>query len=67
MRTNLRKTAELGEVVAAAFDKAAHYSSNPRKVSRLATRAVAHMLRPQRGQYRRPHAGRCSSSGMQSR
>jgi hypothetical protein len=48
MRPDLRKTAELGEVVAAAFDKAADYSSNPRKVSRLVTQAVALMLRTQR-------------------
>ena len=48
MRADLRRTAELGEVVAAAFDNAAHYSTNPRKVSRLVARAVALMLRPQR-------------------
>ena len=48
MRADLRKTASLGEVVAAAFDNAAHYSTNPRKVSRLVTRAVALMLRTQR-------------------
>ena len=48
MRTNLRKTAELGEVVAAAFDKAADYSTNPKKVSQLVTRAVALMLHTQR-------------------
>ena len=48
MRADLRKTAELGEVVAAAFDNAAHYSTNPKQVSRLVTRAVALMLRTQR-------------------
>jgi hypothetical protein len=48
MSADLRKTAELGEVVAAAFDNAAHYSTNPRKVSRLVTRAVALMLHTQR-------------------
>ena len=48
MRGDLRKTAELGEVVAAAFDNAADYSTNPRKVSRLVTRAVALMRRNQR-------------------
>ena len=48
MRADRRRTAELGEVVAAAFDKAAHYSTNPRKVSRLVTRAIALMLRSQR-------------------
>jgi hypothetical protein len=45
MKASLRKTAELGEVVVAAFDKAAHYSTNPRKVSRLVTQAVALMRR----------------------
>ena len=48
MRADLRKTASLGEVVAAAFDKAADYSTNPQKVSQLVTRAVALMLRTQR-------------------
>jgi hypothetical protein len=45
MKTNFYKTAELGDVVVAAFDEAAHYSSDPRRVSRLATRAVLRMLR----------------------
>ena len=48
MGADLRKTAELGEVVAAAFDNAAQYSTDPRKVSRLVTRAVALMLRTER-------------------
>jgi hypothetical protein len=47
MTADLRKTAELGEVVAAAFDQAADYSINPSKVSRLVTRAVVLMLRNQ--------------------
>lgn len=50
MRATLRRTASLGEVVAAAFDKAAPYSTNPRTVSRLVTRAVALMRRTQRVQ-----------------
>jgi hypothetical protein len=48
MRATVRKTAELGEVVVTAFDKAAHYSSNPTEVAQLATRAIALMLRPPR-------------------
>jgi hypothetical protein len=48
MKATLRKTAELGDVVVTAFDKAAHYSSNPREVSRLAALAVAHMLKHRR-------------------
>jgi hypothetical protein len=45
MKTNVQKTAQLGELVAAAFDNAAHYSTDPREVSRLATQAVMNMLR----------------------
>jgi len=45
MTTNVRKTAQLGELVAAAFDRAAHYSTDPREVSRLVTQAVNQMLR----------------------
>ena len=54
MKATLRKTAELGELVVAAFDTAAHYSTNPREVARLATRSVAHMLRPRRPQLTPP-------------
>lgn len=50
MKATLRKTAELGEVVVTAFDKAARYSINPSEVSRLATQAIAHMLRSRRRQ-----------------
>jgi hypothetical protein len=43
------KTARLGDVIAAVFDEAARYSRDPREVSRLATRAVRHLMRrPQR-------------------
>jgi hypothetical protein len=48
MRTSLRKTAELGEVVVTAFDRAAAYSTDPREVAQLATQVVALMLRPSR-------------------
>jgi len=48
MRATFRKSAELGELVVAAFDTSAHYSANPREVSRLATRAIVHMLRTRR-------------------
>jgi hypothetical protein len=44
-KTKFHKTASLGELVVAAFDKAARYSANPTKVARLATAAVTHMLR----------------------
>ena len=44
MTTHFRKTVQLGELVVAAFDEAAHFSSDPREVARLATQAVAHML-----------------------
>ena len=45
MKTTLQTTVSLGELVVAAFDKAARYSANPRKVARLATAAVTSMLR----------------------
>lgn len=48
MRALVHKTAELGEVVEAVFDKAAHYGADPKEVSRLATRAVALILCPHR-------------------
>ena len=44
MRTIVCTTAELGELVAAAFDSAASYSANRREVSALATRTVISML-----------------------
>jgi hypothetical protein len=45
MKTQNRKSAPLGELVLAVFDKAAQYSADPREISRLATQAVSHMLR----------------------
>jgi len=45
MRTNARRTAQLGDVVAAAFDEAARYSADPQEVLRLATQALVHLLR----------------------
>ena len=57
MMTNVLRTVELGDLVVAVFDEAAHYSTDPREVSRLATRAVMHVLRrdatPRRWQVRR--------------
>jgi len=45
MSTNAHETAQLGELVVAAFDEAAQYTSDPREVSHLATRAVMRLLR----------------------
>lgn len=45
MRAISQKTSELGELIVAAFDKAALYSTSPGEVSRLATRAVLRTLR----------------------
>ncbi len=45
MKTYARRTAQLGELVAAAFDAAARFSPDPRVVSRLATLTVARYLR----------------------
>ena len=35
---------QLGDLVVAAFDEAARHSADPREVSRLATRAIKHLL-----------------------
>ena len=48
MRTQFHKTTLVGELVVAAFDKAAQYTTDPEEVARLATRAVTHMLRSAR-------------------
>ena len=45
MKTNLRPTLQLGELVVVAFDWAARFSADPREVSRLATGAVRDLLR----------------------
>jgi hypothetical protein len=45
MKNHVHKTARLGDLITAVFDGAAQYSSDPREVSRLATQAVALMLR----------------------
>jgi hypothetical protein len=45
MKMNAFKTAELGDVIVAAFDKAARYSTDPRTVSHMATQAVLRILR----------------------
>jgi hypothetical protein len=47
-RDHGRKTATVGDFVAATFDEAALYSSDPTEVTRLATQAVRHLMR-------RPH------------
>lgn len=39
------KTALLGDLVVAAFEEAALHSADPRVVTRLATRAVANLLK----------------------
>jgi hypothetical protein len=59
MRTHAHTTTPLGQLVAAVFDEAALYSDNPREVSRLATKAVAHLLERLR---RSSHACRRSPS-----
>jgi len=45
MTTNVRRTVQLGDLVVAAFDRAAKHSADPREVSRLATQAVKRILR----------------------
>ena len=56
MKTQFRQTMQLGDLVAAAFDEAAYYSSDARVVSRLAAGAVMHVL----GRARRASISRSS-------
>ncbi len=44
MSAQYEDPAELGDLIAAAFDEAARFSNDPREVSRLATQAITHML-----------------------
>ena len=44
MKTYVHKRAELGDLVVAAYDEAARYSSDPREVSRLTNKVVLHLL-----------------------
>jgi len=45
MRTQVQRSVPLGELILAAFDNAALYSTDPREISRLATQAVSDLLR----------------------
>jgi hypothetical protein len=45
MKSSARKTARLGDLIAATFDEAARYSADPKEVARLATRAVTDLMR----------------------
>jgi hypothetical protein len=60
MTTQANKTAQVGDLIAAAFDHAAQYSSDPDEVSLLATTAVMRILL----RHRRPVR---ESSGTQRR
>ena len=44
MKKIARKRAMFADVIAAYFDKKGRYSVNPKQVSRLATRAVMHLI-----------------------
>jgi len=45
MRTQVQRTATLGELILAVFDKAALYSADPREIACMATQAVSDLLR----------------------
>ena len=45
MKMKTDKTAQLGDLIADAFDEAARHSTDPREVSRLATEAVMLLAR----------------------
>jgi hypothetical protein len=44
MSENIDDEGRLGDLIVAAFDEAAHFTSDPAEVSQLATRAVSHIL-----------------------
>ena len=44
MKAHVHVRAKLGDLVVAAYDEAARYSSDPREVSRLANEVVLHLL-----------------------
>jgi hypothetical protein len=48
MRIQARKSVRLGDLIVVVFDEAAHFSADPREVSRLAKRVVAQMVRRSR-------------------
>lgn len=54
MRNGKRRVVQLGELVAAVYDSAARHSADPRVISGLAVRALAHLLwrRPRRSSIR---------------
>jgi len=54
MNPMIFRTAQLGELVVAAFDEASERSSDPAEVARLATRSILRMLRHARRQEQRP-------------
>ncbi|HET9594156.1 MAG TPA: hypothetical protein VFP65_01175 [Anaeromyxobacteraceae bacterium] len=45
MKRRKHGTVRLGDLIAAVFDEAAHYSTDPSEVSRLASQVVRHLLR----------------------
>ena len=45
MNTYVRKSVPFGDLVVAAFDEAAQFGSDSEDISRLAVRALRHMLR----------------------
>lgn len=44
MKVRVSKTVTLGELVIAAFDRAAQFSTDPTKISRLAAQRVTYVL-----------------------
>jgi hypothetical protein len=61
-----KRTVQFGELVAAVFDEAADYSSDPRVVSGLATRAIIHLLHKGRARHRPLWTGTNNSAGVAS-
>jgi hypothetical protein len=67
MRANAYKMIRLGDMIVAAFDEAAHYSSDPREVSRLATQMVKDLLRTARRALAPLSPSDCIEHGMPQR
>jgi hypothetical protein len=45
MKKHGKKTARLGDLIAAVFDEAGRFSADPREIARLAAQAMDHLLR----------------------
>jgi hypothetical protein len=66
MRARNQQTASLGQLVAAAFDEASRYSTDPDEVARLATEVVAQLRKRSRAAFPRPSQASSAGAGSSS-